>query len=270
MSQPQQPGDTHLDMTVTKTMEMTVKKEEEKSKYFFIRRVPFRKVAREWKRPPEKDYQQALLDQGFISAELVHGPMSPELEADVRELEQHLLPHFWRVNQEAKFFQNRYYQYQWVFILAAFTTTALAAISVLFYAQGWHEGVDTNTFLGTIKATEILGFLTAVISGTAATVSFLDANQAPQSRWFKARAQAESLRSLYFLYLARQNPFNLETGRSRVQKLRRKVIDVLVDSPGADQMAGVGKTGTFRAAPSGSSTASSSSRPISDSDDDKS
>lgn len=265
MSQSKQPGDTAINMTVTKTMEMTVKREEEKSRLFFIRRVPFRKVEREWRRPADKEYQQSLLDQGFISAELVHGPMSPELEADVRELEQHLLPHFWRVNQEAKYFQNRYYQYQWVFILAAFTTTALAAISVLLYAQGWQHGTDTGTFLGTIKATEILGFLTALISGTAATVSFLDANQTPQNRWFKARAQAESLRSLYFLYLARQNPFNLEAGRNRVQRLRRKVIDVLVDSPGADQMAALGSTGSFRAAPPNSTSATSSSQPDSDS-----
>lgn len=259
MSQPQE--DTNLNIAVKKTMEMSVQKEEARPKYFFIRRVPFRRVEREWMRPPDNVYQRDLLDQGFIAANLVRGPMSPELEADIRELEQHLLPHFWRVNQEARYFQNRYYQFQWVFILAAFLTTALAAINVLLYAQGWQHGFATGTFLGTIKMTELLGFLTALVSGTAATVSFLDANQTPQNRWYKARAQAESLRSLYFLYLARQNPFNLDTGRARVQKLRRKVIDVLVDSPGADQMAAASTTGTFRAAEPSSSSASSSSSP---------
>ena len=249
MSQSQSHDERKLNARTTQTLQMKVNKEEAKPRYFFIRRVPIRKVDREWKRPSDEQYKKSLLDQGFITADLVRGPLSPELETDLRELEQHLLPHFWRVNQEAKFFQNRYYQYQWAFILAAFFTTALAAVNVLVYAQGWQHGTDTGTFIGTIKATELLGFLTAVISGMEATVSFLDANQTPQSRWFKARAQAESLRSLYFLFLARQNPFNLTDARSRVQRLRRKVIDVLVDSPGVEQMASVASTGSFRAAP---------------------
>lgn len=249
MAQQKSNQDTNLNMRVTKTMELMVRQEEKKPRYFFIRRVPFRRVQREWTHPGDEQYEKLLIEQGFISASLLKEPVSEDLATDIRELDQHLLPHFWRVNQEAKYFQNRYYQYQWVFILAAFLTTALAAVNVFMYAQGWQDGVDTGTFLGTIKWTEILGFLTAVISGTAATVSFLDANQTPQSRWFKARAQAESLRSLYFLFVARQNPFNLETSRARVQKLRRKVIDVLVDSPGADQMAAVATSGSFKAAP---------------------
>lgn len=265
MAQHKSTEDTNLNMRVTKTMELMVKQEEEKPRLFFIRRVPFRRVRREWTHPGEEQYRKLLLEQGFITPSLLKDPVSEELTTDIRELEQHLLPHFWRVNQEAKFFQNKYYQYQWVFILAAFFTTALAAVNVFVYAQGWQTGFHTGTFLGTVKWTELLGFATAVISGMAATVSFLDANQTPQARWFKARAQAESLRSLYFLFIARQNPFNLETSRARVQKLRRKVIDVLVDSPGADQMAAVATSGSFKAAPpakpadggSGSGTGSS-------------
>ncbi len=250
MSQSQPPHEQKLDMSTTKTMELQVQREEQKPKYFFIRRMPLRKVPREWTRPPEKEYKKQLLEQGFISEDLLKGPMSPELKADVRELEQHLLPHFWRVHQEALYYQNRYYQYQWVFILAAFLTTALASTTVLVHALDGQNGFDTGTFIGTLRFTELFGFLAAVLSGMAATVSFLDANQTPQNRWFKARAQAESLRSLYFLFLARQNPFDLPDARSRVQELRRAVLDVLVDSPSREQVGRPTRTSSFRAAPS--------------------
>lgn len=237
---------TQLDIRTTAEITQQRHKEERKSRYFFIRRVPIRRIERDWKRPPDADYQRELLEQGFVTQDLLKGPISAELEADLRELEQHLLQHFWRVNQHAKYFQNRYYQYQWLFILSAFLTTALAAVNVLIYAQGWQQGVDTGTFLGTIKWQELLGFLTAVVSGIAATVSFLDANQTPQSRWFKARAQAESLRSLYFLFLARQNPFNLLDPRDRLQELRRRVLEVLTDKPSADPSARVTPAGSPR------------------------
>lgn len=258
-----------LDMSTTQTMQMQVQREERKPMYFFIRRMPLRSVPREWSRPPEKRYKKELLDQGFITEELLKGPMSPELSADVRELEQHLLPHFWRVHQEALYYQNRYYKYQWVFILAAFLTTALAAINVLIYALDAQHGFDTGTFIGTFRWTEALGFVTALVSGLAATVSFLDANQTPQNRWFNARAQAESLRSLYFLFLARQAPFNLANPRDRVQEMRRAVIDVLVDSPTHEQMihaATAANTKSSSASSASSSSASSSaSRPHDDS-----
>lgn len=244
---PQSQKDTQLDVQQTAELKLQKKKEEKKPRYFFIRRIPYRKVDREWKRPDDAQYQKNLKDQGFITPDLVKGPISQELNADIRELDQHLLPHFWRINQKAKFFQNRYFQYQWAFILAAFLTTALAAVNVLIYALNWQHGWDTGTFLGTLKAQEFLGFFTAVMSGIAATVSFLDANQTPQNRWFKFRAQAESLRSLYFLFLARQNPFNLPDPRARVQELRRKTLEVITETGGGgDQRPRITTTGSFR------------------------
>jgi hypothetical protein len=219
-------SDASLNLRTTQTMRTLVSRDEEKSKFFFIRRVPRRSVPREWERPADDDYQKQLLQEGFVTEALLNTPFSDELTVDIRELDQHLLPHFWRVNQRARFYQNRYYQFQWAFILSAFLTTALASVSVFLHAQGWTES-DTGTFIGSIHWTEILGLLTAIISGIAATVSFLDANQTPQKRWYKARAQAEALRSLYFLFLARQKPFDIPNERDRVQKMRLKVIEVL-------------------------------------------
>jgi hypothetical protein len=212
------PQKSNLNERATQTLRILVDRGEDRSKFFFVRRKPKNKVKREWERPPDKEYVKLLMAEGFITEELVGGKLPDELSADVRELDQHLLPHFWRVDQLARYYQNRYYQYQWAFILAAFLTTALAAINVFLHTQGDRD-------IGTLSG--VLGFLTAIVSGVAATVSFLDANQTPQKRWYKARAQAEGLRSLYFLFLARQRPFDSESARDRVHRMRQKVIDVL-------------------------------------------
>jgi hypothetical protein len=237
--------DANLNLRTTQTMQTLVSRDEEKSKFFFIRRVPRWSVPRDWERPPDDVYQKQLLQEGFVTESLLTRPFSDELKVDIRELDQHLMPHFWRVNQRAKSFQNRFYQFQWAFILSAFLTTALASVSVFLHVEGWTE-TDTGTFIGSIRWTEVLGFFTAIISGIAAGASFLDANQTPQKRWYKARAQAEALRSLYFLFLARQKPFDSPNERDRVQRMRQKVIEVLrqthigesvapVEAPGSAQ-----------------------------------
>jgi len=220
-----QQHDSELDKRATSSMKALVQREEKRPQWFFIRRVPSRRIRREWTRPSDDQYARDLIAEGFIAPGLVAGTLSAELAADIRELDQHLLPHFWRMNQQARFFQNRYYQYQWAFILAAFLTTALAAVNVFLYAQGWTG--QAGTLVGALQWTEVLGFLTALVSGVAAAVSFLDANQTPQKRWYKARVQAEILRSIYFLFLARQAPFDSSSDRERVQQMRRKVIEVL-------------------------------------------
>lgn len=191
--------------------------------YFFLSRRPrLRGFPREWVRPPtDEEYQRLAAREGFIVASSLQGEASDVLKADVRELEQHLMQHFWRLDQEAKYYQNWHYLYQWTFIITAFLTTALSALTVFIH------GVDGDQSLGIIGLTELLGLITAIISGIAAAVAFLNANQAPQQQWFKARAKAESLRSLYFVFLARQAPFDVQGGGERIQRLRRAVLNVL-------------------------------------------
>lgn len=226
---------TSLNLRTTQDIQAISRKGEEKSKFFFIRRMPHRHVDREWNPPSNEQYEQDMLVEGFITPALLQRPISEELKVDLRELNQHLLPHFWRVNQRARFYQNRFYQYQWAFILAAFFTTAFAAVNVFVYAQGWAGKWDFG--ITHLRWTEFLGLITAIISGIAAAVSFLDANETPQKRWFKARAQAEALRSIYFLYLARQKPFDTLNTGDRVQIMRRRVIEILRGARGtqADQ-----------------------------------
>lgn len=201
----------------------TVSKPRPKSKYFFIRRRPrLRDLPREWTRPDEAAYAQLVANEGFIAPAQAQATNSKELMEDVRELEEYLMPQFWRMDQLAKYYQNRHYLYQWTFIITAFLTTALSALTVYVHTTGDPE-------VAGITLTSALGALTALVSGVSSAIAFLNANQSPQQRWFKARAQAESLRSLYFVYLARQGPFNVASGRERVQQLDRAVLDVLRD-----------------------------------------
>ena len=198
-------------------------KKTRKRLFLFIYKTPFRRVSQEWVRPPEGEYEQLLEEQGFITVRMVGRHMTKELAADLRDLERYLLPDFWAQDQLALYYQNLHFRYQWIFIIATFFTTAFAALNVWLYAQGWQN----IRLFGFVRWTEVLGIAAAAISGGAAAVSFLNANQRPQKRWFEARAKAENLRSLYFLFLARQSPFNYPDPGDRVQMLRQKVLDVL-------------------------------------------
>lgn len=201
-------------------------------KYFFLNRRPkLRGVPRE--AVPDSStagYQKRLADEGFIA--LNDWPQATQaLREDVRELEQYLMPSFWRMDQLARYYQNRHYLYQWIFILSAFLTTAFSAISVFL------NGTTQDVSLGLFDLTDLLAGLTVAVSGIAAMVSFLNANQAPQQNWFKARAKAESLRSLYFTFMARRPPFAADTGRERSRFLGQAVLDILSDKKqeGANQ-----------------------------------
>ena len=199
-------------------------KKKTRKRLLFIYKIPLRPVSREWQKPSSvAAYQTALENQGFITARMVGRHMTKELDADLRELGEHLLPDFWAQDQLARYYQNLHFRYQWLFIIATFLTTMLAALNVWLYAQGWQEYRPIDG----VRWTEILGIAAAAVSGLAAAVSFLNANQRPQKHWFEARAKAENLRSLYFLFLARQSPFNYPDPGDRVQMLRQKVLDVL-------------------------------------------
>jgi hypothetical protein len=206
---------------------------DERSRLFFRRRRPHWSFARDWVRPPEPEYQKGLAAEGFITDELTQKKLgqsiSDDLRIELRELDQHLLPHFWQLDQAAKYYQNRHFLFQWTFIISAFLTTALAAASVFVYAKDW-EGTT-----GLVPGAFGLG--TAIVSAVAAAVSYLDANQTPQRRWFQARAQAESLRSLYFLFIARQPPFDTPSTRERVETMRQRVVEVLTEKTAPDRRA---------------------------------
>jgi hypothetical protein len=215
---------------------------------FFVKRRPKFRFERDWpteelkaldiekpkndqekqaKAEAQRKYNGRLAQEGFISDDLFTDPglITPELQADLRELEQYLLPRFWALDQEARYYQNLHYLYQWIFIIGAFMTTLLAAFSVWLYGAD----VTTNT------VTNILGLITTVIGATTGSISFLETRQSPQKRWFQSRSKAERLRSLYFLFLARQNPLNINDAKARIKELRRLVLATLRERSDTDE-----------------------------------
>jgi len=206
---------------------------------FFVKRRPKFRFARDWPPPelaalendkPQTEeerqakaaaqelYDRRLADEGFISPFLFADPseITSDLRTDLRELQQYLLPRFWAFDQEARYYQNLYYLYQWVFILGAFLTTLLGASSVLLYQRAATDSV-TNGF----------GIAATVIGALTGTISFLETRQSPQRRWFQARTKAERLRSLYFLFLARQKPFDQADAKQRLKDLRVMILNIL-------------------------------------------
>ena len=202
---------------------------------FFIKRRPrLFGMPRHWEPPdlaPDAGrtaYYRQLSDEGFISPLYLQErnfQASVALQSDLNELDEHLLPDFMRKNQEARHFQNLYYLYQWVFIVGALMTTVIAAGGVLIY--------DSNVEmpLPGIKWLTFPPPFTAALSGLVTTISILNASQKPQEQWFKARTQAETLRSLYFQFLGHQGTFAVKDNVERIRTLDRRVLDVLTDTP---------------------------------------
>ena len=178
---------------------------------FFIQQRPDGHIKREWVRPAdEAAYHNLLKAEGFLSPSDhdLYGPLLQKavIVQDLNELENHLLPVFWQKNQAAKFYRNRYYQYEWLSILSAFFVVSFATVSIYFFAQNWSE----RMVIEAIRPTELLGLLASILAGAGASVRFLAANQTPWRRWIENQRTAEELRSLYFKYLTHTPPFDSE------------------------------------------------------------
>lgn len=182
---------------------------------FFVKRRPKLHVSEYFEKPP--NYEQELDWQGFITASAVSKSMqdqSPVLTQDLEDVEEHLLPAFWEFNQKANHFQNRYYLYQWVFMLGAFFSTLFGAATTYSYAIA---GTDNNV------AAMVLGVCTMAVSGITSFFTYMSQANSPQKRWAKTRRLAEELRMNYYLYLAHLKPYDKE---DRVNQMRRFVIDI--------------------------------------------
>lgn len=184
---------------------------------FFVKRRPQTHIAMEWEKPrDEEKYHESLEWEGLISYkrwkddDLTQYPL---LMQDLKDLDQHLLPVFWEFNQKAKHFQNRFYLYQWVFMMGAFITTVFGAATTFVYTLPNDGGV----------LPEIFGMMTAVIAFLTATFNVMSTQGAPQARWARSRRLTEELRMTYFKYLSHIEPFHSE---DRVQVLRQTVLAI--------------------------------------------
>jgi hypothetical protein len=194
--------------------------------FFFRRRPHFRGIPYDWERPADDEQYQKMIEQDdFVSIKhWDRGELSkhPIIARDLKDLEQYLLPTYFEFSQKSKFFQNKFYLYQWVFVWGAFFTTVFGSISTLFSLNGGDTVMLGNTG---ISAHQIFSILTAIIGATTAFTTTLSNRGEPQKRWGKTRRLAEELRMHYFNYLSHLAPYDQP---DRVQKLRENVINIRV------------------------------------------
>ena len=197
---------------------------------FFIKRRPhLRGIPLNWEKPASDDqYQKMIRDQGFVSWKLWDGPedvsQHPILLRDLKDLEQYLLPSFFEFSQKSKYYQNKFYLYQWIFVVGAFTTTVFGTIAALFTIPAGTEVVST-TGISSVNWQQIASIATAVVGAVTAFITTLSNRGDPQKRWGKTRRLTEELRYHYFTYLSHMEPYDTP---DRLQKLRRNVIDIRV------------------------------------------
>ncbi len=191
---------------------------------FFLKRRPrLRGIPVEWDRPTDpENYEKLVHDEGFISVKYWDGGADlsqyPVIAHDIKDLNEYLLPTFFQFSQQSKHYQNRYYLYQWVFVIGAFLTTVFGAVATLYY-----DPPGATTTVNGIQQT--MSYLTALIGAITAFFTALSNRGEPHKRWGKNRRLAEELRMHYFSYLSHLPPYDTP---ERVQKLRENVIDIRV------------------------------------------
>jgi hypothetical protein len=186
--------------------------------FFLWRRRPkfLGEIKLAWERPQDPaEYQRSLKEQGFINTEFWQGK-DPQIHQtiliDLDNLEQYLLPLFFELNQKARYYQNQFYVYQWIFILGAFLTTFVGILTTYSFSFADNQTIST-----------ISGFVTAAIAAITTVFTALSNRGEPQKRWAKTRRLTEELRIMYFKYLAHVAPFD-QTGR--VQRLREMMLSI--------------------------------------------
>jgi hypothetical protein len=191
---------------------------------FFVRRRPrFSGIGRDWQPPENEDEYQKLIDsENFISVPVCRTSNNIDLERfpvicqDVRDLEQHLLPVFFDFVQRAKYYQNRFYLYQWTFVLGAFATTVFGTLAA------YTSGTQVKIF-GDVEWTSILSIATAIIGALTAYYTTVSNHEEPQKRWGQTRRIAEELRMHYYTYLSHLAPYEKD---DRIQKLRENIVNI--------------------------------------------
>jgi hypothetical protein len=187
---------------------------------FIFKRRPKAIMSKEYVALTGDAYYEALNNEGFISPKhWTQDNLSdyPIIEQDIKDLEEHLLPTFWRYTHLAKYYQNRFYLYQWVFMFGAFLTTILAVFTSYF---------DNTGYIVPMIGMEYVRFysvMTMIVSAITSYFTLLSNQSNPRNRWANYRRLSEELRMTYFKFLARLEPYDKE---NRVTKMREQIMAI--------------------------------------------
>jgi hypothetical protein len=130
----------------------------------------------------------------------------PGFAEDFEQLEQELMPHFRKLDNEALRAQNEFRLEQVALIFGGAVATTLGAIQVALAAAVWP------------------GIVEAVLAAVLAYVALRTQALKAQERYFTNRLKAETLRGEYFSFLGRVGHY--ADDRYRIQRLIRRVADV--------------------------------------------
>jgi hypothetical protein len=130
----------------------------------------------------------------------------PIFAADFALLEQHLMPDFRKLDNDAMLKQNQFRRAQVILIGGGVVVTVLGALQVSHIGGLW---------IGVIEA--VVAILLAMVAQGART------NKA-QELYFRNRLKAETLRSEYFTFLRHAHPY--EHDLTRGQHLRQRVLRI--------------------------------------------
>jgi len=205
------------------------------SDLFFNRRRPhLRALPMEWEKPADDDeYQKLIHADGFVSPKYAdEGDLTqhPVIVHDAEDLAEYLLPTYFEYSQASKYYQDRYYFYQWVFVFGAFLTTVAGSIATLLYIPPGLSATATQIAvtsqdLNSVNWQQVFSIITAAIGALTAFFTAVSNRGEPQKRWGKTRRLAEELRMHYFTYLSHLPPYDTP---DRLKLMRSNVVDIRV------------------------------------------
>jgi hypothetical protein len=171
-------------------------------------------VPKTWEKELPNDLEidsSDFVSQKFLDEQKL--TLSDGLKRDLEDLQQHLLPFFFKASQKARYYQNRYYLFRWIFALGALLTTLLGTLTVLFSIPAQSDPASSTALF-------ILTIFTGVLAAITAVINAWDQFERPVEQWFTCRSIVEQLRKHYFLYLSHFVPYE---GSKRLSKLKRTV-----------------------------------------------
>jgi hypothetical protein len=184
---------------------------------FFIRRFPKRQIDDTWERPTsETEYKSLLESDDFMTLHLEAGSADkyPNVVQDLKDMDEHLLIAFFEFSQKAKYFQNMFYGYQWLFIVGTLVTTMLGVYTTHTFTTD--QALASSEF-------KLITLFTSLVSAAIAAFTARTNRYQPQRRWAQNRRSAEDLRMHYFLYLSHLPPYHQS---DRLDLLRRRVVEL--------------------------------------------
>jgi len=132
----------------------------------------------------------------------------PELAADLKTLEDELLPHFRQLNGDALRYQNEFRLDQVMLIFGGSLATILGVL---------------HASLGHALAVWA-GIVEAVLAAGLSAVALSARTTGAQQRYFTWRLKAEKMRAEYFLFLGGVGPYSDKTVRR--SNLIRRVAEI--------------------------------------------